>query len=29
MNPRWLDLSDDWEQQPNVHHRPYNVEELI
>ena len=21
-NPRWLDLSDDWEQQPNVYDRP-------
>jgi len=28
-NPRWLDLSDDWEQQPNVYDRPYNVEEII
>jgi putative endonuclease len=28
-NPRWLDLSDDWEQQPNVYATPYNVEELI
>jgi putative endonuclease len=27
--PRWLDLSDDWEQQPNVYDRPYKVEELI
>jgi putative endonuclease len=27
-NPRWLDLSDDWEQQPNVYDRPYKVEEL-
>jgi len=29
MNPRWLDMSDDWEQQPNVHDRPYKMEELI
>jgi putative endonuclease len=28
-NPRWLDLSDDWEQQPNVHAKPYNIEEMI
>ncbi len=28
-NPRWLDLSEDWEQQPNVHDRPYKVEEVI
>ena len=28
-NPRWLDLSDDWDQQPNVVGRPYKVEELI
>ena len=28
-NPRWLDLSDDWEQQPNVYDRPYKIEELI
>jgi putative endonuclease len=28
-NPRWLDLSDDWEQRPNVYDRPYNVEEMI
>ena len=27
-NPRWLNLSDDWEQQPNVYDRPYKVEEL-
>ena len=26
-NPRWLDLSDDWEQQPNVYDRPYNVKD--
>jgi putative endonuclease len=28
-NPRWLDLSDDWEQQPNVNDRPYKMEEMI
>ena len=28
-NPRWLDLSDDWKQQPNVYDRPHNVEEMI
>ena len=28
-NSRWLDLSDDWEQQPNVYDRPYKIEELI
>jgi predicted GIY-YIG superfamily endonuclease len=28
-NARWVDLSDDWEQQPNVYDRPWNIEELI
>jgi putative endonuclease len=28
-NPRWLDLSDDWEQQSNVYERPCKIEELI
>ncbi len=28
-NPRWLDLSDDWEQRPTVYDRPYKVEEMI
>jgi putative endonuclease len=28
-NPGWLDLSDDWEQQPNVYHRPWKTEEMI
>jgi putative endonuclease len=28
-NSRWLDLSDDWEQRPNVYARPYNIEEMI
>ena len=29
MNLGWLELSDDWEQQPNVYDRPYKMEELI
>ncbi len=28
-NPRWLDLSDDWEQQPNVYDQPWKTEEMI
>jgi putative endonuclease len=28
-NPRWLDLSDDWEQQPKVYDRPWKTEEMI
>jgi predicted GIY-YIG superfamily endonuclease len=28
-NPRWLDLSDDWEQQPNVYDQPWKAEEMI
>ncbi|MGE5213492.1 MAG: GIY-YIG nuclease family protein [Nitrospirota bacterium] len=28
-NPRWLDLSDDWEQQPTVYERLYKVEDMI
>ena len=28
-SPRWLDLSDDWEQQPRVHDRPWHTEEII
>jgi putative endonuclease len=28
-NPRWLDLSDDWEQQPNVYGQPWKTEEMI
>jgi putative endonuclease len=28
-NPRWLDLSDDWERQPNVYERQYRMEEMI
>jgi predicted GIY-YIG superfamily endonuclease len=28
-NPRWLDLSDEWEKQPKFHDRPWNTEEII
>ena len=28
-NPRWLDLSDDLEQQAKVYDRPWNTEEMI
>ena len=28
-NPRWLDLSDDGEQQPNVYDCPCKIQELI
>ncbi len=28
-NPRWLGLSDAWEQQPRVYQRPWPVEEII
>jgi putative endonuclease len=28
-NPRWLDLSDDWEQRPSVYERPFKMEEMI
>ena len=28
-NPRWLDLSDEWEQQPKFHVRPWAIEEMI
>jgi putative endonuclease len=28
-NPQWLDLSDDWEQQPKFYDRPWNTEEMI
>jgi putative endonuclease len=27
-NPRWLDLSDDWEQQPKVYDRQWDTEEI-
>src|ERR1051326_4926793 len=28
-NPRWLDLSDDWEQQPKLYERPWTTEDMI
>ena len=28
-NPRWDDLSDDWEQQPKFYDRPWQTEEMI
>ena len=28
-NPRWLDLSDDLEQQPRFYDRPWNTEEMV
>ena len=28
-NPRWLDLSDDWEQQPKVYDRAWATAEMI
>ena len=28
-NPRWLDWSEDWEQQPKIHDRPWTTEEMI
>jgi putative endonuclease len=28
-NPRWLDLSDDLEQQPKFYDRPRNTEEIV
>ena len=28
-NPRWLDLSDDWEQQPKFYDRPWETAEMI
>ena len=28
-NPRWLDLSDEWEQQPKFYERPWPTEEMI
>jgi predicted GIY-YIG superfamily endonuclease len=29
MNPRWLNLSDEWEQQPKLYDRPWKTEEMI
>ena len=28
-NPRWLDLSDDWEQQPRLYELPWQTEEMV
>jgi len=28
-NPRWLDVSDDWEQQPKFYDRPWQTEEMV
>jgi putative endonuclease len=28
-NPRWLDLSNDWDQEPKVYDRPWKTEEMI
>jgi putative endonuclease len=28
-NPQWLDLSDEWEQQPKFYDRPWNTDEMI
>ena len=28
-NPQWLDLSDDWEQQPKFYDRQWKMEEMI
>ena len=28
-NPRWLDLSDDWEQRPKLYNRPWDADEMI
>ena len=28
-NPRWLDLSENWEQQPKFFDRPWDVAEMI
>ena len=28
-NPRWIDLRDDWEQQPKLSDRSWNIEEMI
>jgi putative endonuclease len=29
VNPRWLDLSDEWEQQPKLYDHPWKTEEMI
>jgi putative endonuclease len=28
-NPRWLDLSDNWEQQPKLYDRSWDTDEII
>jgi predicted GIY-YIG superfamily endonuclease len=28
-NPRWIDLSDDWEQRPKVCDRPWHSDQMI
>ena len=28
-NPRWLDLSDDWEQKPRMYDQAWKIEEMI
>jgi putative endonuclease len=28
-NPRWLDLSEDWEQQPKIYDRAWQTEEMV
>jgi putative endonuclease len=28
-NPRWLDLSDEWEQQPKLYDRPWDTDEMV
>jgi putative endonuclease len=28
-NPKWLELSEDWEQQPRIYDRPWNIEEMV
>ena len=29
INPRWLDLSDEWGQQPKLYECPWRTEEMI
>ena len=29
MNPKWLDLSHDWEQQPKFYDRPWDTEQML
>jgi putative endonuclease len=28
-NPRWLDLSEDWEQRPKIYDRAWQTEEMV